>query len=277
MTESYFVWDVNKEIWHIAGAMGLRWYSMMFVGGFLLGTYLFGSFLRQEGKKDDYRDSLLMHMVLGTIIGARLGHCLFYAPGYYLSNPLDILKVWEGGLASHGGYIGIIAAIWLFSRKHKDLHFLWLADRLAILSVMVGGFIRIGNFFNSEIIGKVAHVPWAVIFKQVDPLPRHPSQLYEAIGYFTISAILYGIYRLAKRNPLEGRILGVAMAIGFIFRLCIESFKENQEIFENSLVLNMGQLLSIPFILVGLVLALGLHQHPRLPCKAEGTRAKSLG
>ncbi len=274
MSESYFVWDVNKEIWHIAGAIGLRWYSLMFVGGFLLGTYLFGSFLRQEGKRDDYRDSLLMHMVLGTIIGARLGHCLFYAPGYYLSNPLEILKVWEGGLASHGGYLGIIIAVLLFAHKHKDLRFLWLADRLCILAVMVGGFIRLGNFFNSEIVGKVAHVPWAIVFKQVDALPRHPTQLYEAVGYFAISGILYGLYRLAHRNPVEGRILGFAMILGFAFRLFIETFKENQEVFENDLVLNMGQLLSIPFILVGVLLAIGIK---RMPChiNSAGTRIKS--
>ncbi len=267
MSESYFVWDVNKELWHIGGAIGLRWYSLMFVGGFLLGSYLFGSFLRHEGKKDDYRDSLLMHMVLGTIIGARLGHCLFYAPGYYFSNPLEILKVWEGGLASHGGYLGIIIAVMWFAHKHKDLRFLWLADRLSILSIMVGGFIRVGNFFNSEIIGKVTHVPWAVVFKQVDPLPRHPSQLYEALGYFTISGILYGLYRIAHRNPVEGRLLGITLILGFTFRLLIETFKENQEIFENDLVLNMGQLLSIPFIIIGIILAIGIKNMPG--CKSS--------
>jgi phosphatidylglycerol:prolipoprotein diacylglycerol transferase len=276
MSESYFVWDMNKEIWHIAGAIGLRWYSLMFVGGFLLGTYMFGSFLRKEGKRDDYRDSLLMHLVLGTIIGARLGHCLFYAPGYYLSNPLEICKVWEGGLASHGGYIGIIIAIWLFARKHKEISFLWLLDRLCILSIMVGGLIRIGNFFNSEIVGKVAQVPWAIVFKQVDPLPRHPTQLYEALGYFVISGILYGLYRLAHRNPVEGRIFGISLIIGMSFRLFIETFKENQEIFENGMVLNMGQLLSIPFILVGVVLAIGV-KNMACSSKSGGTRIKLHG
>lgn len=274
MSESYFVWDVNKEIWHIFGAIGLRWYSLMFVGGFLLGTYMFGSFLRKEGKRDDYRDSLLMHMVLGTIIGARLGHCLFYAPGYYLSNPLEILKVWEGGLASHGGYLGVALSIWIFSRKHKELTFLWLTDRLCILSLMVGGFIRIGNFFNSEILGKVAHVPWAVVFKQVDSLPRHPTQLYEAAGYLIISAILYGIYRLADRKPVEGRILGFCFLFGFAFRLFIETFKENQEIFENDMALNMGQLLSIPYILVGIILIIGVQ---KMPCCSRTVLKESTG
>jgi len=266
-SHAYFIWNANKELLHIAGPIGLRWYSLLFVGGFLLGAHFLGLMLRSEGKPDYYRDSLTMNMVLGTIIGARLGHCLFYAPEYYLSHPLEIFQVWEGGLASHGGYLGIWISVWLFTRQHREIPFLWLADRLSILSIMVGGFIRLGNFFNSEIVGKVTDVPWAVIFQQVDDLPRHPTQLYEACGYFTISAILYGIYRMAHRSPLSGRILGFALILGFGFRFFIERFKENQETFENAMVLNMGQLLSLPCILLGIYFAVGLQRPKVQPTK----------
>lgn len=260
---SYFEWNVNQEIVHFIGPFGLRWYSLFFLGGILLGYHIFGRFLEKEGRPIQLRDPLLYYIVIGTVLGARLGHCLFYDPLYYFSQPLRILRVWEGGLASHGGFAGVMLGLICFSRKYKETAFFWLADRIAIVAVLAGAFIRLGNFFNSEIIGQVTSVPWAVIFAKVDHLPRHPTQLYEALGYACISLCLYLIYRSAKRQPLEGRLYGCAMLLGYSFRFVIETLKENQVSYEQGMWLNMGQLLSLPFVLFGFYLVFGL-QH-RLP------------
>lgn len=256
-------WDVEREIVTF-GSFALRWYSLLFALGFVIGYAIMQSIFRKEGKPERLLDSLLLHAVIGTIVGARLGHCLFYEPAEYLSDPLRILKVWEGGLASHGGFTGLIVSLGLFCRKHRDVSFLWLADRMAIPSMLTGAFIRIGNFFNSEIVGKPASVPWAITFKKVDLIPRHPAQLYEAAGYVVITLILYAVYRGAHRRPLEGRLVGLVLMLGFGFRLFVEMFKENQEAFESTLPLNMGQLLSLPFIVLGLFLVCGGAQRFRI-------------
>jgi phosphatidylglycerol---prolipoprotein diacylglyceryl transferase len=253
---NYITWDVDHVIFHIWGPFGIRWYSLFFLCGFLLSLWLFNKMLVAEKKDPTFTESLLTYVLLGTIIGARIGHCLFYQPEYYLSHPLDIFYVWEGGLASHGGYIGVILAVYIFA-KVKKMEFLWLMDRVAMLSVMSGGFIRLGNLFNSEIYGKVTNVPWAFIFKRIDNFPRHPTQLYESFGYFFIAALLYVFYLFKKRAPKNGQLLGAAAILGFSFRSFIEYFKENQVHFEDGLMLNMGQLLSIPYVLVGVFLLLG--------------------
>lgn len=255
----YMHWDVDRVIFHIAGPLGLRWYSLCFLLAFLVGNAWFHSMFRAEGRSTKTLDSLLFYVVIGTIVGARLGHVLFYGFDYYSRHPLDIFKVWEGGLASHGGFAAVLVGVWYYAYKYKT-GFLWLSDRIAICAVMAGGFIRIGNFFNSEIVGKVAEVPWAIIFDKVDSLPRHPTQLYEAIGYFSISLILYGIYRYYRRSPLPGRILGWAMVIAFSFRFAIEEFKIDQEAFEADMLFNMGQWLSVPFVLVGIMLIYGVQK-----------------
>lgn len=257
----YIVWDINRVILEIYGPLAIRWYSLFFLTGFLIGMWAFTSMARNEGKDPDrYMDTLLFYLILGTIIGARLGHCLFYQTHYYLSNPLKILQIWEGGLASHGGYLGIIIAVYLFTRRFKELTFFWVMDRVAILAVMTGGFIRLGNLFNSEIYGKITDVPWAFIFKKVDSFPRHPTQIYESLSFFLAALIAYGFYRYHKRKPLDGRIFGLCMLLGFAFRSFIEIFKENQEAFEDGMLLNMGQLLSVPFVLIGCFLFFGLHK-----------------
>ena len=257
----YIVWDVDRIILQIYGPLAIRWYSLFFLTGFLLGLWAFSSMAKNEGKDPDkYSDSLLFYLIMGTIIGARLGHCLFYQPQYFLSHPLEILKIWEGGLASHGGYLGIIIAVYLFTRKYKELTFFWVMDRVAILAVMAGGFIRLGNLFNSEIYGKVTNVPWAFIFKKADPFPRHPTQIYESLCFFLASLIAYLFYRYHKRKPLDGRIFGLCMILGFALRSFVEIFKENQVAFENNMTFNMGQLLSIPFVIIGFYLFLGLHK-----------------
>ncbi len=264
--DSYFKWDMSRDIVNIYGPLSLRWYSLLFISGILVANYIFLRFVKREGRNVQACESLLYYVVVGTVVGARLGHCLFYDPIGYLSDPLSIFKIWEGGLASHGGYIGVLVSVYMFCRKFPEFTFLYVADRVSIVAVMAGAFIRMGNFFNSEIVGRVTDVPWAIIFAKVDPYPRHPTQLYEAAGYLIISFILYLFYRITKIGDYRGRLLGLACVLAFSFRACIEYFKENQVTFENSLPFNMGQLLSVPFILIGLFLLLGI-QSPKSTTK----------
>ncbi len=250
------IWDVDREIVSF-GPIALRWYSMLFAMGIVLGYLIVQQMFKKEGKSPVLLDSLLFHVVVGTVVGARLGHCLLYEPMEYLQDPIRIFKIWEGGLASHGGFTGVIIALILFCRKNPSIPFFWLADRMTVPCMLTAGFIRIGNFFNSEIIGHATDVPWAVVFKRVDLVPRHPSQIYESIGYLAIAAIQYAAYRISKRHPKEGSLFGLALILGFGFRLFIERFKENQVSFEEGMFFNMGQLLSVPFILFGLFFLLG--------------------
>jgi prolipoprotein diacylglyceryl transferase len=233
------------------GPLQLRWYGLMFLIGFLLGYQGMRKICTWEKKPLEKLDSLLTHIFLGTLIGARLGHCLFYEPGYYLSHPIDIFKIWEGGLASHGGGLGVLFAIWLFSRKNTEFPLMWVFDRVAIFVVLTGGFIRIGNLMNSEIIGRPTDVSWAFVFERVDKLPRHPTQIYESLCYFLIASLGWLTYKKYKAKLASGRVFGMTIALIFTARFIIEFFKENQEPFEAGLPVNMGQILSLPFILTG--------------------------
>ncbi|MFK7872604.1 MAG: prolipoprotein diacylglyceryl transferase [Oligoflexales bacterium] len=255
----YFQWDINPILLTIYGSFGLRWYSLMFLAAILGASRIVSDIMDREGKEEALKDSLLAHMVVGTIVGARLGHCVFYNPWHYFTHPWEILMTWEGGLASHGGFIGILIALLVFAKKNKETPFLWLGDVMAVATIFSGGCIRIGNFFNSEIIGKVTDVPWAVVFQRVDGLPRHPSQIYEALGFFVISSFMWVLYHKWTRRVL-GQLLGVGFILGFSWRFFMEFFKENQAAFENQLALNMGQLLSLPFILIGFGLLFKLHE-----------------
>ena len=244
-------WSYDPEIIRI-GWFALRYYSLAFMISFLLGYHMLGKIYAEEGKPEAYLEELFLWVFAGTIIGARLGHCLFYDPGFYLSNPLKILYVWEGGLASHGAAIGIPLAIYLYVRKKDDLNFLWVVDRLVIFVALAGAFIRIGNLFNSEIYGKPTDVPWAFTFTMRDNIPRHPTQIYEAVCYLIIFFILYRLYQKWKPQIPQGYFLGVFLAGIFGVRFFIEFLKENQVAFEDGLPLNMGQLLSIPLVALGL-------------------------
>jgi prolipoprotein diacylglyceryl transferase len=192
-------------------------------------------------------------MIFGTVIGARLGHCLFYNPVYYLSNPVEIIKVWEGGLASHGAALGILIAIYLFAKKKKNYSMLWVLDRVVIVVALAGTFIRLGNLFNSEIIGIPTDVSWAFIFTAVDDLPRHPAQLYESIAYFIFFLILLFVYYKGFEKNRNGLLFGLFLVLVFTFRFFVEFLKENQSGFEAGMALDMGQLLSIPFIITGFI------------------------
>jgi prolipoprotein diacylglyceryl transferase len=248
-------WDVDPEIFRI-GPLAIRYYSLAFVIGFFASDkYVFSITSKKHGWTEKQMSSCLFYILAGTFIGARLGHVLFYQPEYYLSNPLEIIQVWKGGLASHGGYLGVMIAIALYIKKFKNGTFLGLFDIFAAPALFIGSLIRVGNLMNSEIIGHYTTVPWAFVFKRVDLVPRHPSQIYESMGYFTVSVILFLLYRKFGDTWKKGRILGFAMWLSFLFRMFVETFKENQVRFENDMFLNMGQALSIPFIIIGLILA----------------------
>jgi phosphatidylglycerol---prolipoprotein diacylglyceryl transferase len=246
-------WSVSPEIFEI-GPVRLRWYGLMFLTGFTIGYQLMREVCLKEDKPVEKLESLLIYLVLATMIGARLGHCLFYDPGYYLAHPLDILKVYQGGLASHGGGLGVITALILFSRRNPEFSMWWLLDRISIFTVMTGALIRIGNLMNSEILGKPTDGSWGVIFSRVDQVPRHPAMIYESICYMFIFALTYTLYRKWRARSPDGLLFGMVVGLIMICRFFIEFFKEVQEPFERGMVLNMGQLLSLPFIAVSLYL-----------------------
>ncbi len=250
-------WDVNPEIFSF-GPIHIRWYGLLFAASFLIGFQIMTKIFKKENKTEKDLNDLLWYMIIGTVVGARLGHCLFYNPEYYLSHPIEILKTWKGGLASHGAAIGILLSIYLYSKKKVGQSFLWVMDRVVITVALAGFFIRTGNLMNSEIIGKPTDVPWAFKFVDAyvaDPMtPRHPAQLYEALVYLGIFIILFLIYNKSYQKLKEGYILGLFLVLVFTARFLIEFVKEDQSPFEAGMILNMGQLLSIPLILWGLYL-----------------------
>ncbi|MCX7875286.1 MAG: prolipoprotein diacylglyceryl transferase [Melioribacteraceae bacterium] len=245
------IWDVNPDIVSI-GPITIRWYGLLFALSFIIGYQIMMYVFQREKRSEDDLNDLVWYMVLGTVIGARLGHCLFYSPQYYLNNPLEILMVWKGGLASHGAAIGILLSLYLFIKKKKYYSYLWLLDRIVITVALGGFFIRMGNLFNSEIFGKETDLPWAFVFVSVDNIPRHPTQIYEALAYLTTFLILFIIYNKKLTTLKEGFLFGWFLILVFGFRFFVEFLKENQSLFENNLPLNMGQLLSIPFVFIGL-------------------------
>lgn len=341
----FILWDVSPQIFQ-AGGFELRWYGLLFASGFLIGQQILSKWYKKEGKNVKDVEAITIYTVVATVIGARLGHCLFYEPEFYLSNPLEILKVWKGGLASHGAAIGILLGLYLYSRSRADQSYLYVLDRVVILVALGGGFIRMGNLMNSEIIGNETDAPWAFVYSnnaenklenyfgnfisnaeidrlkgdadydenllqlrldfrdtinqeyanyfatsemqealnryeslakfiKLDPnanppvlagnnrtivfvikgISRHPTQIYESLSYFLISAFLFfAYYKPAKGNPVEGKIFSMFLILLFGVRIFHEFFKENQVDFEEGLTLNLGQSLSIPLVLAGIIL-----------------------
>lgn len=250
---SYIVWHPNPEIFSI-GPVSIRWYGLLFMLGFVIGQHILGKIFKLEGKPDKDLDSITIYMVLATIVGARLGHVFFYEPEAYLKDPIEILFIWKGGLASHGATIGILIGLYLYKRSRPDQSYLWIVDRIVIVVALGAACIRLGNLMNSEIIGKATNVPWAFIFTEVDSIPRHPAQLYEAISCFILFFFLLWLYYRKKQNMPEGLLWGIFMVVLFGLRFFYEFLKENQVPFEDKLALNMGQILSIPAVLVGFFL-----------------------
>ena len=246
------LWNIDPVLLHL-GPLELRWYGLLFAGG-ILAAYQVGirSFERVGGSREE-TNRLLGYVIVGTVVGARLGHCLLYEPAYYLRHPLEILAVWRGGLASHGGAAGIVIAVWLFARRTgRDL--LWLLDRVAVAAPVAAACIRVGNFFNSEIVGRPSGVPWAVVFVRLDALPRHPAMLYEAAGYLVIFGAMLWLERRNGFGARRGALTGTSLVLIFASRFAIEFLKEPQEAFEAGLPLDLGQLLSVPAVLIGVLL-----------------------
>ena len=265
-------WNVDPEIFSL-GELSIRWYGLLFATAFLSGYLVFTRYLATERLNSEMMDQLLIYVAIGTVVGARLGHCLFYEPEYFLKNPLEILKIWRGGLASHGAAIGILLSLWLYIRKNK-LSFLWLIDRTVIVVALGGAFIRLGNLFNSEIYGGPTSLPWGIEFvrdKVYDPntgalLPvvaSHPTQLYEALSYFLIFGVLLTFYNKNYTKVRDGFIFGVFMIMLFAARFFIEFVKNDHVGFESGMNLNMGQWLSLPFILAGVAMILWTKNNPR--------------
>lgn len=269
---AYIEWNVKPQIVDL-GFIELRWYSLLFLVGFIGSYYVFGKIFKKEGVPMELLDKLTFYVVISTIIGARLGHCLFYEPEIYLKNPLKIILPFEGtigvdfhfigfqGLASHGGAIGILIGLYLFARKYKR-PYIWILDRIAVMTAFAGSMIRLGNLFNSEIIGKPTELPWGFKFmKLVHPetpveqvVARHPAQIYEALLYMIIFVILYSFYFRKYPKIKPGYLIGFFWVLLFSVRFLIEFVKDDQVEFEADMILNMGQILSLPFIFVGLYL-----------------------
>jgi prolipoprotein diacylglyceryl transferase len=259
---NYIHWNIDPEIINILG-ISLRYYGVLFVGGLILCVYILNWIFKNENISPGNIEMLSVYGMIGIFAGARLGHCIFYEPSYYFSHPLEIILpitfppgggiklTGYQGLASHGGVLGLLIALYFYSRKTKHS----MIDTIDLIAVVAGlgfGFVRLGNFMNSEIIGIPTTKPWGVIFDRVDNVPRHPAQLYEAICYFIIFAIMMILYKKERDRLKNGFFFGLATVLFVTARFIIEFVKEDQVGFEEEMTLNMGQLLSIPFILIGI-------------------------
>ena len=248
-------WNPSPEIFSFGG-FAVRWYGLFFALSFFFGYLIMLKFFIKENVPVKLLDELTTYMIVGTIIGARLGHVFFYEPAWYLAHPLKILKVWEGGLASHGAAVGIILSILVFSYVRRK-PFLWVMDRIVIVVALAGFLIRMGNLMNSEIYGMPTSLPWGFLFiRSTTPadalVPRHPTQIYEGLSYLAIFFILLWNYYKKDGKPPPGLSFGLFMILVFGMRFLIEFIKEPQVGFEQGLLLNMGQMLSIPFVVAGL-------------------------
>lgn len=261
---SFITWTVDPAIFTI-GSREIRWYGLAFAVGFAIGYMIVARMWKNEKLNPAWIDSLLMYTVLGTVVGARLGHCLFYMPEYYLAHPLEILMIWKGGLASHGGTLGIVIAIYFYSKRVTHKSMLWTFDKLVVPTGLVAAFIRLGNLMNHEIYGHETTLPWGFRFiplehmdawrQGAEPIftaPSHPTQLYEAICYFLTFLLCMWLYFKKEAYKKEGLIFGIFFICIFGSRFFIEFLKNDQEAFEADMLLNMGQLLSIPFVLAGI-------------------------
>lgn len=257
-----FTWNADPILLTIPLLnISIHWYGLFFASGFLIGYFFVNYIFNRNNIDTSHLDKLLFFLFIGTIVGARLGHCFFYDPEYYLKNPINILKIWEGGLASHGGGIGLVISLIFFTKFYK-YNFFWLTDILCIPMSLEGALIRIGNFFNSEIYGDFTRSNYGVIFSRLnDLLPRHPVQLYESLAYFSIFTILLILYKLKIFRDKKGIISGSFLVLIFTSRFFIEYFKPEQASFNTNIHLfniqiTVGQILSIPFIMSGFVIIL---------------------
>jgi len=295
MLLNYITWNVDPVLFNL-GPLQVRWYGLLWALGFFFGYFVMRNIYRHEKVSDDWMDKLLIYMLVSTVIGARLGHCLFYEPEFYLSHPLKMLAIWEGGLASHGGAIGILTGLWIYVRvynkatKKKEekqrITYLWLLDRIVVPVCLVGALIRCGNVMNHEIYGTPTSLPWGFVFMRgaeqfcgtfdnytpcfawdapcppSEWLPCHPTGLYEA--FFCLVAmgiLLWMYYKHDLGNKQPGLMFGTFLVIIFGSRIGIEFLKNVQVDFERNMVFDMGQWLSIPFVIVGIVMIVRSFMH----------------
>ncbi|MBP5171240.1 MAG: prolipoprotein diacylglyceryl transferase [Bacteroidales bacterium] len=269
----FITWTVHPEIFTLMGKE-IRWYGLFFAVAFYLGLVITSKMFKDEKVPDAWTDKLFIYIIVATAVGARLGHVFFYAWDYYSQHLDEIWKIWEGGLASHGGAIGIILAVWIYSKRTTHRAMCWTFDRMVISVALAGMFIRLGNLTNHEIFGHVTSLPWGFRFITnwpeinrfgVDPVftePSHPTQLYEALCYLATFIVLYKLYWKTSIKHREGFIFGLFLVCIFLSRFLIEFVKNDQEAFEANMLLNMGQLLSIPFVLGGILLMVRAYKRP---------------
>lgn len=262
MISNYIHWNPDPEIINIFG-ISIRYYGLLFVSGLILSVYFLGWIYKRENLPSENLEKLTIYGAIGILAGARLGHCLFYEPSYYLSHPIEMILpitfppdggiqfTGYQGLASHGGALGLLIALYFYSRKTKH-PMIDTIDLIAVVAALASGFIRLANFMNSEIIGMPTTKPWGIIFERVDIIPRHPAQLYEAISYFLIFALMILLYKTQREKLKNGFFFGLVLILIFTARFIIEFVKENQVGFEDRMTFNMGQLLSLPYIFVGI-------------------------
>jgi len=286
----FITWDASPEMFTIPGIdWPVRWYGLLFACAFLCSQYVMAKVFKAEMRPAKYLDILTIYIVAGTIIGARLGHCLFYSPVYYLTHPLDILEIWEGGLASHGGAIGIVVAMWLYCRKTGESR-LWLFDRITIVVPLSGMFIRLGNLMNSEIIGLPTKMPWGFKFIRgeedsalyqvhgIDAVPaRHPAQLYEAIFCLFLFVLFFYLWKYKRQVLAPGFTFGLFCVLLFTQRFFTEFLKEVQVDWENKIDLNMGQNLSIPFVVLGIFFMFFSYRKKRKEVKNSSPPPQEVG
>jgi len=265
----FITWNVNPELF--SGFVTVRWYGLMFAIGFLVGYEIVARMFKHEGAPERWLGILLIYVVIATIVGARLGHVFFYEWDVYRADPIKILYIWEGGLASHGGTVAIIIAVILFSVFVTKKSPLWTFDRLVIAIALVGGLIRLGNLFNSEIFGTATDLPWGFMFVRsrewhelYEGQAVHPTQIYEALCYFALFGLLMWMYWKKNAEERPGLILGVFFIGIFLPRFLIEFIKNDQVAREATMTLNIGQQLSIPFILLGVFLVVYAMMRPKV-------------
>ena len=262
MMNPIFNWDPNPEIVNIFG-FSIRYYGVIFGFGLMSSIYVLKHLFKINRISSAHLDKLVICGTVGILVGARFGHCFFYEPSYYLAHPLEILLpitfnaeggfeiIGYRGLASHGGVLGLLLGALFYSRRTKQ-SLIQTFDLIAVAAGVCFGFIRIANFMNSEIIGIPTSGSWGIIFERVDSIPRHPAQLYETLSYFAIFLIMILFYKTQKDRCGKGFFFGLASVLFFSARFFLEFMKENQVAFEDELTFNMGQILSIPFILIGI-------------------------
>lgn len=284
MIADFIIWTANPALYD--GAIQIRWYGLFFAIGFIVGYSMMERMYRHEQLNVKWLDSLFIYVVVGMVLGARLGHCLFYEWDFYSQHPIEILKVWKGGLASHGGAIGILIAIWIYSRRVTRRSMLFTLDRLVVPVALVAALIRTGNLMNHEIYGHETSLPWGFRFIENLPewmagaapvftAPSHPTQLYEALCYLLLFGLLLYLYWRRNAEEREGLIFGIFLIGIFLSRFFIEFIKNDQVAFEASMTLNMGQWLSVPFVIAGVWLMVRAMKRPRIPARYAPTKVRS--